>query len=73
MDGGAEIIFVEGNSTDNTYDVIESAIKTSARDCRLYKQPGKGKGDAVRAGFAKARGDILMIMDADMTVPPEEL
>jgi glycosyltransferase involved in cell wall biosynthesis len=67
------MIFVEGNSTDNTYEAIESAIKTSFRECRLYKQPGKGKGDAVRAGFAKARGDILMILDADMTVPPEDL
>jgi SAM-dependent methyltransferase len=73
MGRGTEMIFVEGNSTDNTYEAIESAIKTSFRECRLYKQPGKGKGDAVRAGFAKARGDILMILDADMTVPPEDL
>ncbi|MDR1481718.1 MAG: glycosyltransferase [Synergistaceae bacterium] len=73
MGGGTEIIFVEGNSTDNTYEVIESAIKASSRDCRLYRQPGRGKGDAVRAGFAEARGDVLMILDADMTVPPEEL
>ena len=38
-----------------------------------YQQTGKGKGDAVRLGFAKATGDMLMILDADLTVPPEEL
>ncbi|MDR3332895.1 MAG: glycosyltransferase [Synergistaceae bacterium] len=73
MGGGTEIIFVEGNSTDNTYDVIENAIKHTSRNCVLYKQAGKGKGDAVRTGFAKAKGDILMILDADITVPPEDL
>jgi glycosyltransferase involved in cell wall biosynthesis len=39
----------------------------------LHRQTGKGKGDAVRLGFAQAKGDILMILDADMTVPPEDL
>jgi len=37
------------------------------------KQAGTGKGDAVRAGFAAATGDMLMILDADMTVAPEDL
>ena len=41
--------------------------------CKLFKQPGKGKGDAVRLGFEKAGGDVLMILDADLTVPPEDL
>ncbi len=67
-----EIIFVEGNSSDNTFQAIESAIKGHPQ-CRLFKQEGKGKGDAVRLGFAHAKGDILMILDADMTVPPEDL
>jgi glycosyltransferase involved in cell wall biosynthesis len=40
---------------------------------QLHRQTGAGKGDAVRLGFAKAKGEILMILDADMTVPPEEL
>ena len=40
---------------------------------RRIKQTGKGKGDAVRKGFADARGDVLMILDADLTVPPEDL
>lgn len=69
-----ELIFVEGNSTDDTYNKIEKEIaKNTHRDLSLYKQPGKGKGDAVRCGFQHATGDILMILDADMTVPPEDL
>jgi glycosyltransferase involved in cell wall biosynthesis len=43
------------------------------RKCKLFRQTGTGKGDAVRLGFDKAKGDILMILDADMTVPPEDL
>jgi SAM-dependent methyltransferase len=74
MGGGTEIIFVEGHSTDDTYAAIERAIAAHPeRCCKLLKQPGKGKGDAVRAGFAVATGDILTILDADLTVPPEDL
>lgn len=74
MGGGTEIIFVEGNSTDDTYEAIERSIAAHPdRNCKLLKQPGKGKGDAVRAGFDIAKGDILMILDADITVPPEDL
>ena len=69
-----EIIFVEGHSKDNTYETIEKAIaNNSLHKCKLFRQTGKGKGDAVRLGFEKASGDILMILDADMTVPPEDL
>jgi SAM-dependent methyltransferase len=69
-----EIIFVEGNSTDNTYLAIEEGIKRHPSvPCRLFKQTGKGKGDAVRLGFSQAKGDILMILDADLTVPAEDL
>ncbi|MCD6584940.1 MAG: glycosyltransferase family 2 protein, partial [Desulfobacteraceae bacterium] len=69
-----QIVFVEGHSTDNTYETIEKAIKQHPdKQISLYRQPGKGKGDAVRLGFEKADGDILMILDADMTVPPEDL
>ena len=74
MGGGTEIIFVEGNSTDDTWGAIERAIAANPqRKCKLLKQPGKGKGDAVRTGFDAATGDILMILDADITVPPEDL
>jgi ubiquinone/menaquinone biosynthesis C-methylase UbiE len=74
MGAGVQIIFVEGHSTDGTYEEIKRVIASNPdKDCLLIKQPGKGKGDAVRAGFSQATGDILMILDADMTVPPEEL
>ncbi len=71
---GTELIFVEGNSTDDTYNKIESEIlKYPEKNIKLFKQPGKGKGDAVRKGFEEATGDILMILDADLTVPPDTL
>ncbi|HQI02368.1 MAG TPA: glycosyltransferase family 2 protein, partial [Deltaproteobacteria bacterium] len=74
MGGGTEIVFVEGNSKDKTYEAIEKAIANHPeRRCRLFRQTGVGKGDAVRLGFKEASGDILMILDADMTVPPEDL
>ena len=69
-----EIIFVEGHSSDHTFETIKKIIEQFAvKNCKLYRQIGAGKGDAVRLGFDKAEGDILMILDADMTVPPEEL
>lgn len=69
-----EIIFVEGNSTDNTYETIQNEIKCHpGKNCKLLKQHGNGKGDAVRLGFESANNEILMILDADMTVPPEDL
>ena len=69
-----EIIFVEGNSTDNTWDVIQDmARKYSHRTIKTLRQPEKGKGDAVRVGFDAATGEILMILDADLTMPPETL
>lgn len=74
MGGGTEIIFVEGNSQDNTFAAIESEIPLHPeKQVKLFKQPGKGKADAVRVGFDQASGDILMILDADLTVPPEDL
>ncbi|HXP31898.1 MAG TPA: bifunctional class I SAM-dependent methyltransferase/glycosyltransferase family 2 protein [Stellaceae bacterium] len=69
-----EILFVEGNSADGTYEEIERIIPLyPARDIKVLRQNGKGKGDAVRQGLAQARGDVVMILDSDMTVPPEEL
>jgi ubiquinone/menaquinone biosynthesis C-methylase UbiE len=69
-----EVIWVEGNSTDNTAETIQEVIsRHPEKKWHLLKQPGKGKGDAVRYAFNHARGDILMILDADITVPPEDL
>jgi SAM-dependent methyltransferase len=74
MGSGTQLLFVEGNSTDDTFAVIEREIAAlPPGKALLIKQPGKGKGDAVRAGFDRAGGDILMILDADLTVPPEDL
>ena len=74
MGRGTEIIFVEGHSRDDTRAAIERGIlENPHRRARLYVQEGKGKGDAVRLGFAKATGEILVILDADLTVRPEDL
>ncbi len=69
-----EIIFVDGSS-DGTAEEIQRVISTNPqRDIKFIAQGnGKGKGDAVRKGFAAATGDVLMILDADLTVPPEDL
>ena len=75
MGSQTELIFVEGNSADGTWDAIQEAIKTyrGPLTLRAFRQPGQGKGEAVRLGFGEARGDVLMILDGDLTVPPEEL
>jgi SAM-dependent methyltransferase len=69
-----EILFVEGHSRDETLSEIERVIELHPeRDIKVLNQGGVGKGDAVRTGFEFARGDILMILDADLTTPPEDL
>ena len=69
-----EILFVDGHSTDGTPEEIQRVIKEySDKDIKYMVQDGQGKGDAVRKGFALANGDILMILDADLTMPPEDL
>ena len=74
MGGGTELVFVEGHSKDATFETIRGAIAEHPEvNASLYRQQGKGKGDAVRLGFAKAAGDILMILDADLTVAPADL
>jgi SAM-dependent methyltransferase len=74
MGAGTELIFVEGHSRDDTRAVIERELAAHPeRRCRLLRQTGTGKGDAVRLGFSHASGDVLMILDADLTVQPEDL
>lgn len=69
-----EIIFVEGHSRDHTWAEIERAQRAHPRrKIRALRQTGMGKGNAVREAFDAATGDILVVLDADLTVPPEEL
>lgn len=71
-----EIIFVDGNSTDGTVEKIREVVEKyrEVKDIKLILQgDGVGKGDAVRKGFAAAQGDVLVILDADLTVMPEDL
>ncbi len=70
-----EVIFVEGHSRDRTWDEIQTLLADYRGPFTLkaFQQSGKGKADAVRLGFAEATGDVLMILDADLTVPPEDL
>ena len=71
-----ELLFVEGGSRDDTWSAIQRMIgvgNPSGSVVSAYRQTGVGKGDAIRLGFARATGDILVILDADLSVPPEEL
>src|SRR5262245_19554667 len=71
-----EVIFVEGNSSDGTWPAIQRVVADSVggniRVC-AYRQTGRGKQDAVRLGIEKATNDLVMILDADLTVPPQML
>jgi SAM-dependent methyltransferase len=68
-----EIIFVEGHSRDGTYEEIERLIAANPdRTVKAVRQDGIGKADAVRKGVALATGEIVLILDADMTVAPED-
>jgi glycosyltransferase involved in cell wall biosynthesis len=66
-----EIIFVEGGSTDDTFEQIQRVPAGSSRPIRILRQTGKGKGNAVREGFSATKGDVLMILDADLTTLPK--
>jgi SAM-dependent methyltransferase len=70
----SEFLFVEGNSTDETEAVIKQVMAERPElPLRLLKQIGRGKGDAVRLGFAEARGEIVLILDSDMGVAPGDV
>ncbi|MGE4232826.1 MAG: glycosyltransferase family 2 protein [Bacteriovoracia bacterium] len=72
-----ELIFVEGNSRDETWEEIQRVIKNpripKPGSVLSFRQTGKGKGDAVRLGFSHSTGDLVTILDADLTMPPEDL
>ncbi len=69
-----QFIFVEGNSRDNTYEeMLRVQKKYRDQDILVFRQSGKGKGNAVREGFERATGHVLMILDADLTTPPEDM
>jgi SAM-dependent methyltransferase len=69
-----EVIFIEGHSRDGTWnEILRVQAAYPQLDIKAMQQTGEGKGDAVHAAFATARGEVLMILDADLTVPPEDL
>jgi glycosyltransferase involved in cell wall biosynthesis len=70
-----EIIFVEGHSSDGTWEEIQRVAVLYGDRYRIQslQQSGKGKADAVRLGFAHATQPLLVILDADLTMPPEML
>jgi 2-polyprenyl-3-methyl-5-hydroxy-6-metoxy-1,4-benzoquinol methylase len=74
LPANSEFLFVEGNSKDDTEGAIRRAIEAHPdKPLRLLKQTGRGKGDAVRLGFREARGEVLLILDSDMGVAPEDV
>jgi len=75
MGNQTEIIFVEGGSTDGSWQEIiqASQLYVNKFSIKYFKQDGRGKADAVKKGLSVASGDILMILDADLTMPPENL
>src|SRR5262249_2691143 len=74
MGSHTELIFVEGHSSDDTLEQCRRvAAANPDKDIKVLAQQGRGKGDAVRLGFSEATGDILMILDADISVAPEDL
>jgi glycosyltransferase involved in cell wall biosynthesis len=75
LGASTEVIFIEGNSSDDTWETIQRVVAEydGPYELQCMQQDGKGKGDAVRKAFAAATKDVLMILDADISVPPEEL
>ena len=75
LGSATEVLFVEGHSSDDTWAEIERVCGSYSGPLRLraLRQSGRGKADAVWLGFDQAEGDVLMILDADLTVRPEDL
>ena len=68
-----EIILVDGCSTDDTVAVVQQLGPTLQSPIRIIKQAGKGKGHALRMGFAATEGDIILTLDADGSTDPREI
>ncbi len=64
-----EVILVDGHSTDDTIAVAQQLVP----EIRILRQTGKGKGDALRLGFAACTGDIVVMLDADGSADPNEI
>lgn len=70
-----EVIFIEGHSSDGTWQEVQRVTVEygSRMAVSSYQQTGRGKSDAVRLGFSKAKHELVTILDADLTMPPEML
>lgn len=70
-----EVIFIEGHSTDGTLDEIKRVAEAYGTQIkiRFAQQDGIGKHDAMKKGYAMAKGDVFMILDGDLTVAPEDM
>lgn len=69
-----EILFIEGHSTDGTRDEVKRVIKKYPKqNIRLIKQSGNGQGDAIKLGFSKAKGDVILLYEGDGTSDPRDL
>lgn len=64
-----EVIIVDGRSTDSTLDIARHLLP----EIRIVRQTGRGKGDALRAGFEAASGDLIIMLDADGSTDPREI
>jgi len=73
MGAATEIIFVDDGSADGTRAAVLAAMEEDPRVRLIAYNANHGKANAVRAGFDAAQNDVLMILDADMTVAPEDL
>lgn len=64
-----EVILVDGHSTDDTSKIAQQLLP----DIRVIQQEGRGKGDAMRVGFAACTGDVIVMLDADGSANPAEI
>jgi len=64
-----EVLIVDGHSKDNTVSIAKKLYP----NIRVLYQPGRGKGDALRYGIREAKSDIIVMLDADGSMAPEEI